>query len=241
MGDKTQNAQEIDLKLVERVARAMCKCDGNDPNQRCLRDGMQLAHLRGIASAATAAPRDCITWPAWMLYAYVAETAIKELEAAAMEPFTLRPGTAAADPVEPPMERTPWYPPETVRKAWATRVIPSSVAIDERLMISWSKPCDPTSWGEEIQAQRKLSGKSASQIIVDDPFEEDGSSSVKRMAGKIADYEGKMNAHYAKLRQDMEKMAADVLNSPAVPESAPAPKDAVLIDALRRQREKEGW
>ncbi len=29
-----------DPKLVERVARAMCKEDGNDPDAKCLRKGM---------------------------------------------------------------------------------------------------------------------------------------------------------------------------------------------------------
>ena len=206
MGDKAQKVP-TNPKLIERVSRAICKADGNDPDQKCLRGGMQLAHLCGIASSATAAPRDCVLWPAWMLYAYIAETAIEELEAAAMEPFTLRPGTACADPVEAPVERTPWFPPATVREAWAAEVMHRQP----------SGPLRPTTPG-------------GSDLTMGVPLE-----------GKIAAYEAGQAAHLAKLREDMEKMAADMLGSAVFPEPAPAPKDAVLIDALRRQREKEGW
>ena len=210
-------------KLVERVARAMCKADGNDPDAKCLRSGSALAHLSGIAAAAQLAPRDCSLWPAWMLYAYAAEVAISELEAAAMEPFTLRPGTATADPVEPPVERTPWFPPETVRNAWATEV----------------RHCGPFAGKGDLAA--RICGLKSDFIVVDDPMEDGGAAGVKRLAGKVAEYEADQDGFFAKLREDTEKMAADILSSSVFADAAPAPKDAVLIEALRKQREKEGW
>ncbi len=84
-----------DPKLIERVSRAMCKADGNDPDAKCLRRGMtELVHLGGLGAGARYAPQDLLLVPAWSIYVPAAETAILELEAAAMEPYPLSPGTA---------------------------------------------------------------------------------------------------------------------------------------------------
>ena len=105
-----------DPKLVERVARAMCKADGNDPDGMCIKCGYQLEHLSGMAKGAQYMPRESVLVPAWVLYAGAAKTAIIELEAAAMEPFVPR----SVD--EHSVERTPWWASEPIRRAWAAEV-----------------------------------------------------------------------------------------------------------------------
>lgn len=95
----------INPKLIERIARAMCKAEGNDPDAKCLRAGVSLMHLSGVVAAATYEPHETQLRPAWALYAYAAATAIIELEAAAME------NPAWWSDGEIPVERTPWFPP----------------------------------------------------------------------------------------------------------------------------------
>ena len=99
----------IDPKLIERIARAMCKADGNDPELMCYQT--QDYHLCGVARSAKVRMDESCCSPAWHLYYRMAEAAILELEAAAMEPFQLSPGKASSEPPEVPVERTPWYPP----------------------------------------------------------------------------------------------------------------------------------
>lgn len=105
----------IDVKLIERVARALCKMDGNDPDdfgymhKETVYTGFANKFKRPVPAEAC--------WRLWHVYAPLAETAILELEAAAMEPFIYRPNAPADGP-----ERAEWSPPEPVRRAWATEV-----------------------------------------------------------------------------------------------------------------------
>lgn len=86
-------SKSLDPKLIERIARAMCKADGNDPN--ALGHSMQMPRHNGLAQRMYAAVNPSACEPVWLCYARAAETAILELEAAAWEP---------------------------VRRAWATEV-----------------------------------------------------------------------------------------------------------------------
>ena len=130
------------FKLIERVSRAMCKADGNDPDAKCLRRGMtELVHLGGLGAGARYAPQDLLLVPAWSIYVPAAETTMLHLEAAAMEPFVARYIE------EKSVERTPWWPPQGLKRAWAAEVV------------HW-----------DTVGSKCVSGKSASQVIVDDLF-----------------------------------------------------------------------
>jgi hypothetical protein len=98
--------KRIDLNLIERIARAMCKADGNDPDRLCLVHA-SLPHLRGLASSFQIAPQTVpsreVTQASWKLYASAAETAILELEAAAMDGDRAHAGDGNTG--------APWYPP----------------------------------------------------------------------------------------------------------------------------------
>lgn len=75
-----------DPKLVERIARAMCRANGVDADSKCAYD-------------------DSTSDPMWILYALLADTAIQELEAAAMEPLPVSSDSVSLPPL--PVERTP--------------------------------------------------------------------------------------------------------------------------------------
>ena len=100
----------VDPKLIERIARAMCMADGNDPDEKCLGTGVELRYLLGLVRYSRVAPPDSSLVPAFAFYLAAAEAAITELEAAAMEPFPLTPGTNNSDPLPVPVKRTPWFP-----------------------------------------------------------------------------------------------------------------------------------
>ena len=65
-------------ETIERIARAMCEADGNDPDRKCMR--FMPPHLNGLASRALQMPNEGIVSPAWMLYGHLAEAAIGALE-----------------------------------------------------------------------------------------------------------------------------------------------------------------
>jgi hypothetical protein len=98
----------VDPKLIERIARAMCKADGNDPDN-IGQTGHEFVH-HGFASSWTRPHQPEKHFHLWMIYRSLAEAAILEMEAAAMEPFPLSPGTSGSDPLPVPVERTPWFP-----------------------------------------------------------------------------------------------------------------------------------
>ena len=66
-------------RRVERVARALCRAEGNDPDAKCLRAGVHLVYLQGLAAGARYAPEDWRLTPVWTLYAPVARVALRPL------------------------------------------------------------------------------------------------------------------------------------------------------------------
>ncbi len=141
-----------DTKLVERVSRAMCKADGNDPDAKCLRRGMtELVHLGGLGAGARYAPQDLLLVPAWSIYVPAAETAILELEAAAMEPYPLSPGNASSEAPIVPVERTPWFPPHLFRVN-REEVVMKPSTLQRPLTVTWSEQGDFTDWNQKIIA-----------------------------------------------------------------------------------------
>ena len=67
-----------DPSLVERIARAMCKADGNDPDKKYSVQVVEGAPLVGIAAGARPIREDLLR-PVWKMYAYLADAAIAEM------------------------------------------------------------------------------------------------------------------------------------------------------------------
>ena len=63
---------------LERVARAMCKADHNDPDRKVARYIQE--HLNGMAQHKTYLPVEQHCVPAWHLYTHLVPAAIEALE-----------------------------------------------------------------------------------------------------------------------------------------------------------------
>ena len=235
-GETVTEANKIDPKLIERIARAMCMADGNDPDAMCIGRGIDRQRLRGLAVGVDYAPPEGCLQRVWTLYASVAEAAIIELEAAAMDGDRAHAGDGNTG--------APWYPPhlfyvkagkveatadctearsvqpiladmnvggietthdfrtadncarcgvrrEPVVDGLVSRDCPytadTAPVFADPQMVSWSEQCDPTDWSAAAWHGAKvhhISGKSSTQVIVDDPNEADD---VIRDSGLITD------------------------------------------------------
>ena len=72
--------RHVPQETIERVARAMCIADHNDPDRKVTRYIQE--HLNGIAQHKTYLPPEQHCVPAWELYAHLVPAAIEALEAA---------------------------------------------------------------------------------------------------------------------------------------------------------------
>ena len=68
----------IPHETIERVARAMCVADGNEPDRSCTIHTQR--HLRGIAQSAVYLPTETNITKAWKLYESLAQVAIETLQ-----------------------------------------------------------------------------------------------------------------------------------------------------------------
>jgi hypothetical protein len=176
-------------KLIERIARAMCKAERNDPDAMCIGRGVELQSLRGLAIGVNYAPPECWVQPAWTLYAHSAEAAIVELEAASMEPS--QPGTGDRPAIE-----LEWNEEgDRVIVSAGSRsfaVEPAQLLEKERFMFEKFM----SYLGAEDQADEvwkrcqevvpngrcKLRGNTATQVIIDDPNESPDTAGESVMA-----------------------------------------------------------
>lgn len=268
-----------DPKLIERIARAMCKADGNDPDAKCLRPRHVLLHLGGVASGIQCAPHETELRLAWTLYAGAAETAILELEAAAMDGDRAHMGNGDTG--------APWYPPH-LYSVKAGKVSPMGDCAEPRTVLAvFAKTmvggvetthdfhaadnCARCGVRREPVADGLVSPDcpypaEAGPIFVDPqsmlkrprtavfcnvphpcPTRNASTDDGEEARELVNQYTGEMAAIHDGMHrlQDEEKEAfARVINE-GLPEeldvklNVPAPKDAPLIEALRRQREKD--
>ena len=202
-------------------------------------------------------------------YAPAAETAILELEAAAMEPYPLSPGTADSNPPAVPVERTPWFPPlrpenkalyERMRELGSTAMQQQSVSdqVPGGLHILMGMPPSPaTSESDNDPANPNVAPAVDGRGLMT----QDGWDAARKAAMEVMrDAKGfpihppqwpeifnkaepsKDGIGLRSVSNPMpgdEQILADQEAEGLVFDQAPAPKDAPLLEALKRQREKD--
>lgn len=227
--DKCQRAipepNAPDPRLIERIARAMCKADGNDPDEGSCRFKMPV--LSGLAGRATRAPSGAEIQPTWTLYYNAAEAAIIEMEVAAMEaddyPLSPEEDAHLSEMLTKSFQKT--------AGAFATQNIPSRIH-DEDI-------------AGELQAEEI---RMLQDMVREDPEALWRNNNADQDATKRKEAWEKWVSESAKAVSDaivrgasVEKAAADFFNAPENLPPQTASKDAPLIEAIRKQREKDGF